>query len=93
MGMPSAFSGKTANFEGIAGVLPMPLYIHHIFHKAFIAVDEKGTEAAAVTAVVGGEESIDPEPIVVTIDRPFIFLIRDNKTGTILFMGRVLDPR
>jgi serpin B len=62
-------------------------------HKAFVAVDEAGTEAAAATAVIVGTTSVPAEPPVeVTIDRPFIFLIRDIETGAILFVGRVLNP-
>jgi len=61
-------------------------------HKAFVAVDEAGTEAAAATAVIVGLTAV-PEPTVeVTVDRPFIFLIRDIETGAVLFVGRVLNP-
>jgi serpin B len=87
MGMPSAFGA--ADFSGMTGT--RDLYIRDVLHKAFVSVDEAGTEAAAATAVAMEEEA--PEPRVeVTIDRPFIFLIRDIETGTILFVGRVLDP-
>jgi len=67
------------------------LFIPKVVHKAFVAVDEEGTEAAAATAVVM-LESMPMEQIVVAIDRPFVFLIRDIETGTILFVGRVVDP-
>jgi serpin B len=88
MGMPAAFSGG-ADFSGMTGT--RDLYIRAVLHKAFIAVDESGTEAAAATAVVMEEEA--PEPLVeLTIDRPFIFLIRDIETGAIIFVGRVLNP-
>ena len=64
-----------------------------VIHKAFVAVDEEGTEAAAATAVTAIPVSGAPgPPVEVTVDRPFIFLIRDGETGTILFVGRVLDP-
>ncbi|GAI08137.1 unnamed protein product, partial [marine sediment metagenome] len=63
-----------------------------VVHKAFVSVDEAGTEAAAATAVVMVPISMPPEPAEVTIDRPFIFLIRDIETGAILFVGRTLDP-
>ena len=87
MGMPSAFS--TADFSGMTGT--RDLYIRDVLHKGFVSVDEAGTEAAAATAVVMEEEA--PEPLVeVTVDRPFIFLIRDIETGAILFIGRVLNP-
>ncbi|NJN68231.1 MAG: serpin family protein [Chloroflexaceae bacterium] len=70
------------------------LMISEVFHQAFVAVDEEGTEAAAATAPVMTLTGIMPDPEVVTlkIDRPFIFLIRDTETGTVLFVGRVLNP-
>lgn len=89
LGMPIAFTGD-ADFSGMNGV--GGLFIQAVLHKAFVAVDEAGTEAAAATAVIIGETSVPDEPIVVTIDRPFVFLIRDVDTGTILFLGRVVDP-
>jgi serpin B len=89
MGMPIAFSGD-ADFSGMTGTLA--LYISEVIHKAFVSVDEAGTEAAAATAVIM-PESGPPEPTIeVTIDHPFIFLIRDIETGAILFVGRVLNP-
>jgi len=89
MGMPIAFSGA-ADFSGMTG--NPELFISEVVHKAFVAVDEAGTEAAAATAVIM-EYSAVPEPFVeVTIDRPFIFLIRDIETGAILFVGRVMNP-
>ncbi len=88
MGMPAAFYGG-ADFSGMTG--SRELYIRAVLHKAFVSVDESGTEAAAATAVVMEEEA--PEPLVeVTVDRPFIFLIRDIETGAIIFVGRVLNP-
>jgi len=90
MGMQAAFDPVAADFSGIDG--QRDLFISDAIHKAFIAVDEKGTEAAAATVVVMSTASM-PEGIVLTIDRPFIYLIRDTPTGTILFMGRVVDPR
>ncbi|MCK5000924.1 MAG: hypothetical protein KAS23_15385 [Anaerohalosphaera sp.] len=65
------------------------LYISNILHKAFVAVDEKGTEAAAATAVVMKRTSMGP---VFRADRPFVFMIRDNRSGSLLFMGRVTNP-
>jgi serpin B len=89
MGMPVAFSGD-ADFSGMTG--NHALFISDVIHKAFVSVDEAGTEAAAATAVIM-PESGPPEPTVeVTIDRPFIFLIRDIETGAILFVGRVMNP-
>ena len=88
MGMESAFD-MSADFSGMDGTLS--LYIASVIHKAFISVDENGTEAAAATAVImqklNGESSVE-----FTIDRPFIYLIKDRGTGTILFIGRVLNP-
>jgi len=91
MGMERAFEFGVAEFEGIADPAQTGemLYIQAALHKAFIAVDEAGTEAAAATAVVVGTESAGP---VFRADHPFAFLIRDDVTGSILFMGRVMDP-
>ena len=88
MGMPDAFGGD-ADFSGMTG--NRDLFIGAIEHKAFVSVDEVGTEAAAATAVVM-LESERPSPVEVVIDDPFIFVIRDTETGTILFVGRVADP-
>ena len=89
MGMPVAFSGG-ADFSGMTG--NRDLFIADVIHKAFVSVEEAGTEAAAATAVVMKEIAAPLEPIEVTIDRPFIFLICDIETGTILFVGRVINP-
>lgn len=87
MGMPSAF-GDGADFSGMTGA--KDLEIQTVVHKAFVAVDEKGTEAAAATGV----GMRDAAAMVPTIDvtRPFLFAIRDVATGTVLFLGRVVDP-
>jgi serpin B len=87
MGMPDAFGA--ADFSGMDGT--QNLFISDVFHKAFVAVDEAGTEAAAATAVVVGE-SLPMVDVTLTIDRPFVFLIRDRETGSILFLGRVVAP-
>jgi serpin B len=93
MGMPIAFSPYDADFSGMNGKLGTErLFISAVVHKAFVAVDEAGTEAAAATAVMVSTSSLPPPPIPVTIDHPFIFLIRDIETGAILFVGRVLNP-
>jgi serpin B len=89
MGMPIAFSGD-ADFSGMTG--NRDLFISDVIHKAFVAVDEAGTEAAAATAVIMKMSAVPGPPVEVTIDRPFIFLIRDIETGAILFFGRVLNP-
>jgi serpin B len=90
MGMPDAFGEGVADFSGMDGT--RNLYISAVVHKAFVAVDEAGTEAAAATAVVIGERAAPAEPVEMTVDRPFVFVIRDRQTGTILFVGRVVDP-
>ncbi|MBU1240790.1 serpin family protein [Myxococcota bacterium] len=87
MGLHAPFTPGVADFSGVDGTTG--LVITDILHKAFIAVNERGTEAAAATAVVEGITSVPP---VVTLDRPFLFMVRDNVTGTILFMGRLADP-
>jgi serine protease inhibitor len=79
---------RQADFSGIDGT--RELVISDVFHKAFVKVDEKGTEAAAATAVIMVRYSMDPVEFIA--NRPFIYCIRDKQTGTILFMGRVLDP-
>jgi serpin B len=89
MGMPVAFSDE-ADFSGMTG--NRELTITDVVHKAFVSVDEAGTEAAAATAVVVGLTAIPVQPVQVTVDRPFMFLIRDIETGTILFVGRVMNP-
>jgi serpin B len=89
LGMPRAFS-DTADFSGMNG--EGGLYIQDVLHKAFVSVDEKGTEAAAATAVVVGLTSAPSPDVELTIDRPFVFLIRDVQTGAVLFAGRVLHP-
>jgi len=88
MGMELAFSGA-ADFSGMTGT--PDLCISEVLHKAFVSVYESGTEAAAATAVVMRETAMPGEPVEVTIDHPFIFLIRDIETGAILFVGRVLN--
>ena len=95
MGMPNAFDGFTADFSGMDGrsCPGVCLLISDAFHKAFVSVDEEGTEAAAATGVVVILESARPTPKKVMVDRPFIFLIRDRATDAILFVGRVEDPR
>jgi serpin B len=92
MGMPLAFSDQ-ADFSGMT--TEASLLISKALHKAFVEVDEKGTEAAAATAIVMSLTSA-PQPEqakVFRADRPFIFMIRHNASGAILFMGRVTDPR
>jgi len=90
MGMADAFTPGLADFSGMDG--RRELFIGAVLHKAFVAVDEAGTEAAAATAVIMQLKSMPAQPVQVTVDRPFVFLIRDLETGTILFVGRVVNP-
>ncbi len=88
MGMPTAFE-MDADFSGMDGT--KSLYIKEVIHQAYVKVDEKGTEAAAATGVVMELTSIMPKNIF-RADHPFIFIIQQNDTGNILFLGRVNDP-
>ncbi len=90
LGMQDAFDPNAANFTGMTE--RNDLYISAVVHKAFVAVDEKGTEAAAATAVIMDLASALQSDVTLKIDRPFIFVIRDIPTGQILFLGRVLNP-
>jgi serpin B len=97
LGMPLAFDEGKADFTGIANPADAAdrLHISKVFHKAFVKVDEKGTEAAAATAVVMTPRSavrpVQP-PKEFKADHPFLFFLRDVRSGLILFMGRVGDP-
>jgi serpin B len=101
LGMKSAFDRPvgSANFDRMAPRKPNAyLYISQIFHKTFIAVDEKGTEAAAATAVAmlatsAAMRNTPPPPIEVKVDRPFVYAIQHVPSGVCLFLGRVTDPR
>ena len=92
MGMPSVFDPASADLSGMDGT--RNLSVTGVFHQAFVEVNEEGTEAAAATAVVVGMAMARPEPPVPEFraDHPFIFLIQDDGTGAILFLGRVTDP-
>ncbi len=89
MGMPIVFS-MGADFSVMDGT--HDLFIGEVLHKSFITVDEAGTEAAAATAVEMQLKAAPMEPIEVAIDHPFVFFIRDVETGTILFVGRIVNP-
>ena len=89
MGMPDAL-GDRADFSGMVG--SKGLRISEVVQKAFVSVDERGTEAAAATAVAVHVSGPNKDPIPVTVNRPFIFLIRDAATGTVLSLGRVMNP-
>jgi serpin B len=88
LGMTDAF-GANADFSGMDG--SRMLFIQDVVHEAFVSVDEKGTEAAAATAVLVGRTSA-PERAVFNADRPFLILVRDNPTGALLFVGQVTNP-
>lgn len=91
LGVTDAFNDSAADFSGMSDTF---LYITHVLHKAFIEVNEEGTEAAAATGIVVGVTSVPVDsPKVFIANRPFMFLIRDLGTGSILFMGRMTDPR
>jgi len=90
LGMPLAFERGRADFSGIAS--GKPLYLSEVMHKAYVEVNEKGTEAAAATGAVVQVMSMRPAPPVFRADHPFIFVIRDNATASLLFAGRVVDP-
>ncbi|KAF5046416.1 Serpin [anaerobic digester metagenome] len=90
MGMPTAFS-PDADFSGMDGT--KDLFISGVVHKAFVDVNEEGTEAAAATGVVIGLTSARPDSTpIFRADHPFVFLITEKDSGTILFAGRVVNP-
>jgi serpin B len=92
MGMTDAFDQQLADFSGMVDNRS-ELYIGAVVHKAFVEVNEKGTEAAAATAVIMQLKSAMPESVpVFRADRPFLFMIREKNTGKILFIGRLNDP-
>jgi serine protease inhibitor len=99
LGMEMAFDVPqgSANFNGIAPRRPNDyLYISNVFHKTFVEIDEKGTEAAAATAVVMMRATAhldEPKPVEVRVDRPFLFAIQHRPSGACLFIGRIMDPR
>jgi serpin B len=90
LGMPAAFAPGQADFSGMNG--GKDLFVSSVIHKAFVAVDEAGTEAAAATGVMMATTGMRVPPLILNIDRPFIFAIRHTGTGQILFIGRVVDP-
>ena len=91
LGMKTAFDATQADFSGMT--TQEPLHIDDVIHEAYVAVDEEGTEAAAATAVIMRAGAAMPQQLIdLTIDRPFIFALRDLDTGELLFLGRVTDP-
>ena len=95
LGIEAGFDPSRSDFSGVTDH-PEGLSISEVMHDAWVKVDEEGTEAAAATgAMMAGlalSEEEPPEPIPFHVDRPFVFLIRDNETGAVLFMGRIMDP-
>lgn len=93
LGMEVAFDPSQADFtklhktEGVDRV-----YIRGVKHKTFVEVNEEGTEAAAATSEEARVTSVPPPPKLMKINRPFLFLIRENRSGTILFVGKIMDP-
>jgi serpin B len=96
MGMKEAFDMEKADFSGVASRETMQrdgnLYINAVIHKAYVDVNEEGTEAAAATAVTVTLSAVRPTPPIFRADHPFMFVIRDNRSGSILFIGRVTNP-
>jgi serpin B len=90
MGMPLAFDQEKSDFSGMDS--QGGLFIGSVIHQAFVSVDERGTEAAASTTVMMPVSSAPNPEVEMTIDHPFIFLIRDRDSGAILFLGRVMNP-
>jgi serpin B len=91
--MPSAFDPQQADFSGMTG--GRDLFISKVIHKAFVDVNEEGTEAAAATGIIMAPTGmpIEEPPPVFRADRPFVFMIRDNRNGAILFLGRLINPK
>ena len=90
LGINTAFNQNTADFKNMIINLPLGenVFVNEVIHKTFINVDERGTEAAAVTSIGMAGSALPPEPVDFTIDKPFTFIIMDNQSGDILFMGR-----
>lgn len=91
LGMPAAFSGDTADFSKMAHSSRGNIYIGDVLHKTFISVDELGTKAGAVTKVQMNDESAPMSEWVVTLNRPFVYMIIDNETKLPVFIGTVMD--
>ncbi|HWR74359.1 MAG TPA: serpin family protein [Bacteroidales bacterium] len=90
LGMGVAFEPFSADFSNISD---QGLFISFVLHQTFIETNEEGTEAAAATVVGISLTSMPPQPQVININRPFLYFIRETSTGTIVFMGQVVDPR
>ena len=90
MGMKDAFVEGSADFSGITTV--KSFFMEAAIHLAYVSVDEQGTEAVAATVLSFADSDRTSPPIAFNADHPFLYLICDNLTGAILFMGRVVDP-
>jgi serpin B len=90
LGMTTPFDPSAADFSGMT--TQEKLFISDVVHQAYISVDEEGTEAAAATGVVMDLTAAPAQSVELTIDRPFLFAIRDRATGDVIFLGRVTDP-
>ena len=90
LGIGELFS-TDADLSGISD--EKGLHIDAVIHKTFIDVDEKGTEAAAATAIMAAGAGMPPKPLQFNADHPFLYVIRDTRSGAVLFVGRVTDPR
>jgi serpin B len=89
-GMSDAFEPMKADFSNMS---QEGLFLSDVIHQAFVSVDEAGTEAAAATAVLAVGTAIAEQPTKITLDKPFLFYVRDDATGAILFLGRVETPQ
>jgi serpin B len=99
LGIVTAFNKTLAEFPAFASPVYDNVYISEVLHQATVAIDEKGTEGSAATAIVSKGILIEidhptetPTPKVVVADHPFLFAIRDNPTGSLLFVGQVVAP-
>jgi serpin B len=91
LGISRAFDGSRADFSGINGKTN-DLFVREAMHDTYLDVNEKGIEAAASTEIVSVDAFGEDKPPSVVIDHPFFYLIRDNRSGCIVFMGRVVNP-
>jgi serine protease inhibitor len=91
LGMAMAFDPLQADFTKLYQG-SQNAYISEVKHKSFVEVNEEGTEAAAVTSVGIAVTSVDPNKFWMRVDRPFLFAIRENRSQTILFMGKIIEP-
>lgn len=98
-GMPDAFSGAAADFSGISPAAErLQLHVANVLHQATVEVQEKGTEAVAVTTIIGGaggrgvESTRPPRPVLFRADHPFVYLIYHPPSKTVLFLGRMISP-